>query len=319
MQGMQELFRTPLQRVFGCPDRRFAMRKGCSALERTDAFLDSMPLSAESAQSRPFMAEGFLAMVQRIEERWGPEATSGRFATPVQPESAWQDASSSLTRACAMDTPDTFAAVVSTECTRPLPASAPMCALHPKCQLLPFLDWCASGPRAVPALRGARRPDGGGIHDGAAPHHDPRLLGLGIGIAEHGPAGPLPPEGMAELRGGRRVRHLLPHEAEAHGALHRPRIQDGILCPPVGKAGHRLEQAHPEHRLRAAHMPAARLGMAAGLHQGAPPVPWHDRVHPPEELLPPGLPPLPLRLQVPEAHLAAHACLPATLPCMLLL
>lgn len=88
MQSMQELFRTPLQRVFRCPSRRFAMRKGCSASERTDAFLDSMPLSAGSAQSRTFMEEGFLAMVQRIEERWGPEATSGRFATPVQPESA---------------------------------------------------------------------------------------------------------------------------------------------------------------------------------------------------------------------------------------
>ena len=49
-QGMQELFRTPLQRVFRCPDRRFAMREGCSAPERTDAFLDSMPLSAGSAQ-----------------------------------------------------------------------------------------------------------------------------------------------------------------------------------------------------------------------------------------------------------------------------
>ena len=37
MQGMQELFRTPLQRVFRRPDRRFAMREGCSAPERTDA------------------------------------------------------------------------------------------------------------------------------------------------------------------------------------------------------------------------------------------------------------------------------------------
>ena len=88
MQSMQELFRTPLQRVSRCPDRRFAMRKGCSASERTDAFLDSLPFSAASAQSRPFTVEGFLAMVQRIGERWGPEATSGRFATPVYPESA---------------------------------------------------------------------------------------------------------------------------------------------------------------------------------------------------------------------------------------
>lgn len=128
------------------------MRKGCSTLERTDAFLDLMPLSAESAQSRPFMVEGFLATVQRIEEMWGSEAASGRFATPVQPESAWQDASSSLTRACAMDTSDTFAVVVSTACKRPLPASTPICALYPKCQFLPFLDWCASGSRAWPLL-----------------------------------------------------------------------------------------------------------------------------------------------------------------------
>ena len=36
-------------------------------------FLDSMPFSAESVQSRPFMVEGFLATVQRIEERWGSD------------------------------------------------------------------------------------------------------------------------------------------------------------------------------------------------------------------------------------------------------
>ena len=53
------------------------MRKGCSTLERTDAFLDSMPFSAESVQSRPFMVEGFLATVQRIEERWGSDGDFG--------------------------------------------------------------------------------------------------------------------------------------------------------------------------------------------------------------------------------------------------
>ena len=82
-QSMQEFFPVPLERVLRCPNRRFTMRKGCSTLERTDAFLDSMPFSAESVQSRPFMVEGFLATVQRIEERWVSEATSGRYATPV--------------------------------------------------------------------------------------------------------------------------------------------------------------------------------------------------------------------------------------------
>lgn len=54
-----------------------------ATLERTDAFLDSVPLSVESARSRPLIAEGFLATARRIEERWGSEATSGRFATPA--------------------------------------------------------------------------------------------------------------------------------------------------------------------------------------------------------------------------------------------
>lgn len=36
------------------------------------------------------------------------------------------------------------------------------------------------------------------------------------------------------------------------------------------------------------------------LHQGAPPVPGHYRVHPLGEPLPPGLPPLPLRFQAPK-------------------
>lgn len=111
-----------------------------------------------------------------------------------------------------MDASDAFAAVVSTVCTRPPPASTPMCALYPKCQFFPFLDWRALGSRAW------------------------SLSFVGLGTL-------------------------------------------------VGKAERHLEQIHPEHRLCAAHVPAARPRMVAGLHQGAPPVPRHDRVHPLEELL----------------------------------
>ena len=164
MQGMQELFRTPLQRVFRRPDRRFAMREGCSAPERTDAFLDSMPLSAGSAQSRPSMAEGFLAVVRRTGEGWGPEATSGRSATPVWPGPARQDAPPSPTGACAADAPDTFAAVVSAACTRPLPASTPMRALLSEMPVpaLPGLVRLGAArgpcPSWSPAPRWRRRP-----------------------------------------------------------------------------------------------------------------------------------------------------------------
>ena len=140
----QPFLSMPRQRVLICPNRLFTMRKGCSALERTDAFPGSMPFSAESAQSRPFAVEGFLATVCRIDGRCGPEAASGRFAAPVHPEPAWQDRSSPRTGEWAMATPDTLAAAVSTACTRPLPASGPMCALKPKCQLFPFLP---GGPR----------------------------------------------------------------------------------------------------------------------------------------------------------------------------
>ncbi len=41
--------------------RRFTIRKGCSTFKRTNAFLDSMPLSEKSAQARPSLVEGFLS------------------------------------------------------------------------------------------------------------------------------------------------------------------------------------------------------------------------------------------------------------------
>ena len=41
--------------------RRATIRKGASAFERTDAFLDSIPFSEKSAQARPSLVEGFLA------------------------------------------------------------------------------------------------------------------------------------------------------------------------------------------------------------------------------------------------------------------
>jgi len=51
------------------------MRKGCSTFKRPDAFLDSIPFSVKSAQARPFMVEGFLATLQRIDERCGSAVT----------------------------------------------------------------------------------------------------------------------------------------------------------------------------------------------------------------------------------------------------
>ena len=40
---------------------RAGIRKGCSTFERMDAFLNSMPFSDKSAQSRPSLVEGFLS------------------------------------------------------------------------------------------------------------------------------------------------------------------------------------------------------------------------------------------------------------------
>ena len=99
---------------------------------------------------------------------------------------------------------------------------------YPKCQSLPFLDWCASGP--------------------------PRI--------------------MIPASSGR---------ASRSRSMVLPRAWEWQLDPT-----------------RARHLPH---GTAASIRPGEP--------------LPPGLPPLPLRLQAPEAHPAAHGCLPATLPCML--
>jgi hypothetical protein len=59
--SVQEVFLSSCSASLRGPKRRFTIRKGASAFERTHAFLDSMPFSAESAQLRPFMVEGFLA------------------------------------------------------------------------------------------------------------------------------------------------------------------------------------------------------------------------------------------------------------------
>jgi hypothetical protein len=182
-----------------------------------------------------------------------------------------------------------------------------MCALKPKCQFFPFLDWWASGSRECPlVLGGARRLDEGRVHDGASPHHDARRLELRVQLVEHGLAEALPLEDVAELRERRGVGDLLAHEVDVHEPLHGAGVEDGILRALVREAEHDLEQVHPEHRLGAADMPAALLGVVMGLDEGGPPVPGDDRIHTLQELLAPRLPPLPLRFQVAEAHLIAH-------------
>ena len=74
-----------------------------------------------------------------------PLATRGESPVPVHPEPAWQNGPSSRTRAQAMTTSLTLAAVAPTVCTGPLPASTPLWALWPECQLRPFRAWRASG------------------------------------------------------------------------------------------------------------------------------------------------------------------------------
>ncbi len=74
-----------------------------------------------------------------------PLATRGESPVPVYPEPAWQNGPSSRTRAQAMTTSLTLAAVAPTVCTGPLPASTPLWALWPECQLRPFRAWRASG------------------------------------------------------------------------------------------------------------------------------------------------------------------------------
>ena len=122
---------------------------------------------------------------------------------------------------------------VSTVCTRPLPASTPICALYPKCQFLPFLDFRAPGCR----VRGPCSSWSSGPSMKVASTMEPprimirQFLELGVEIAEYGPAESLPLEDMAELREGRRVRHLFLHEVEVHEALHRPRVRRHPRCP----------------------------------------------------------------------------------------
>ena len=61
-----------------------------------------MPFSAESAQARPFMVEGFLATLQRIDERCGSLCVlKGASLYLYSLKSAQQNLSSSLTSVCA--------------------------------------------------------------------------------------------------------------------------------------------------------------------------------------------------------------------------
>lgn len=50
--------------------------------------------------------------------------------------------------ACACVTSGTLPAVATTEWTTPVVSSTPMWAFNPKCQSLPFFDWCISGSRS---------------------------------------------------------------------------------------------------------------------------------------------------------------------------
>ena len=64
---------------------------------------------------------------------------------PCIPSRRGKHGPSSRTRAQAMTTSLTLAAVAPTVCTGPLPASTPLWALWPECQLRPFRAWRASG------------------------------------------------------------------------------------------------------------------------------------------------------------------------------
>ena len=155
--------------------------------------------SARKRAVRPFMVEGFLATVSASRRGGDRRAASGRFATPVATGSAWQNASSSLTRGMRHGH-------VGHVCggrlhgmrTRPLPASTPICApCIRNASSCPSWTGCASGSRAWPVLRGARRLDEGGITMEPPRILIHRLLRLGIEIAGMAPAESLPLEDMA--------------------------------------------------------------------------------------------------------------------------
>ena len=87
-------------------------------------------------------ARAFSGMLRPMPAR--PLATRGESPVPVHLEPAWQNGASSRMRAQAMTTSLTLAAA-PTVCTGPLPASTPIGALWPECQLRPFRAWRASG------------------------------------------------------------------------------------------------------------------------------------------------------------------------------
>ena len=185
------------------PNRRFTMRKGCSTLERTDAlFLDSTFSPRESVQSRPFMVEGFLATVQRI-ERWGTGGDFGalrhacvagvRIAERVNlPHEGMRHGH--VGHVCGGRS-----TVGARGRCRHRRRYAPCIRNASSCP-----SWTGA-PRIAcgPCSRGARRLDEGSIHDGAALIIYPRLL-EGTEIAECTPCLSPPLEDMAEPRGSSR-------------------------------------------------------------------------------------------------------------------
>ena len=215
--------------------------------------------------------------------------TSPRFSAPVYPASAWALFSFPCSNAwvCAMSA--TFAAVPVSVCTRPEPASTPMCAFIPKCHWLPFLVWCISGSRSRRAFLvelGAafdRRVD-----DRALLHQQLALGEQRAHFLENTPRQFVRLQQMTELQERRRVRHRIDSQSDAREGAQRLAVIERVLARLVGQCIPLLEKVNAQHPLDADRWPAPFAPRVMRLDHRAQPRPRHHLFH----LMPPSGGPL---------------------------
>ena len=160
----------------------------------------------------------------------------------------------------------------------------------------------------VVVLRGARGLDEGHIHNRATPCRDPCLFKLLSPGVKHKPY-----RVPATLRLWRIFASVVVSgtcacmRSTCTEALPGVAIQDSILkFPRLKRANMTCSRYILKLCLCTAHIPDKSLSVVAGIYQNNPAIPWHDRIHPLQECLPPGLSPQTLGFKVLKAHLAAY-------------
>ena len=125
----------------------------------------------------------------------------------------------------------------------------------------------------------------GCIHDGAAPHHEARLLKSFLDVIENCFSKVVLLQQMSELQQGGCIRYLLLQEVDPDEVPHSVAVVDRILKAFVRQVEPDLKQVHPEHYFDPARRTAALPGGIVRQNLADPVSPWNDLVHFTKELL----------------------------------